>query len=285
MSNVYLNGAIVPHSEAKISVFDRGFLFADGIYEVVPIYAGKPFLFSAHMQRLARSLQEIGIAAPHTEQEWLDIIRLLQQADAVNNPAPLENSVLYIQISRGSEYPRNHLPSATITPTVMATLTPFSPPTAQVAPVKAALLEDIRWLRCDIKSISLLGNIMLKQQAHAVGALEPILHRAGRITEGASSNYFIVRQGVIYTAPADELILPGITRQHVIELAEKHGLQVNEEAFSLADLYAADECFLTSSTREIVPVGWIDEQMVSNGQCGPITRRLIDLFRQSRGAA
>lgn len=276
MSSVYLNGEIVPHSEAKISAFDRGFLFADGIYEVVPIYNGMPFLFAAHMQRLARSLREVAIAQTLNPADWHAIIRQLNSAE------PLENSVLYIHITRGSEFPRNHLPSAGLTPTIMATLSPFTPPTGTADAVKVALFEDIRWLRCDIKSVSLLGNIMLKQQAHALGAVEPILHRAGQITEGASSNYFIVRDGALHTAPNNALILPGITREHVLKLARENGITVHEKAFSIADLYAADECFLCSSTREIMPVGYVDEHPIGNGQVGPITQTLIDLFRQSR---
>lgn len=276
MSNVYLNGEIIPHSQAKISAFDRGFLFADGIYEVVPIYNGMPFLFSAHMQRLDRSLREVGIPQTLNHADWHAIIEQLNSAE------PVENSVLYIQITRGSEFPRNHLPSAGLTPTVMATLSPFTPPTGAADAVKVALLEDIRWLRCDIKSVSLLGNIMLKQQAQALGAVEPILHRAGRITEGASSNYFVVRDGVLYTAPNDALILPGITREHVLKLARQHGIEVHEKAFSVAELYTANECFLCSSTREIMPVGYVDEHQIGNGKVGPITQILIDLFRQSR---
>jgi D-alanine transaminase len=276
MSNVYLNGEIIPHSQAKISVFDRGFLFADGIYEVVPIYNGMPFLFTAHMQRLDRSLREVGIPQTLNHADWRAIIAQLNSAE------PFENSVLYIQITRGSEFPRNHLPSANLTPTVMATLSPFTPPAGAADAAKVALLEDIRWLRCDIKSISLLGNIMLKQQAHALGAVEPVLHRAGRITEGASSNYFVVRNGALYTAPNDALILPGITREHVLKLAREHDIEVHEKAFSVAELYSADECFLCSSTREIMPVGYVDEHQIGNGQVGPITQMLIDLFRQSR---
>lgn len=276
MSNVYLNGEIIPHSQAKISAFDRGFLFADGIYEVVPIYNGMPFLFSAHMQRLDRSLREVGIPQTLNHADWRAIIEQLNSAE------PLENSVLYIQITRGSEFPRNHLPSANLAPTVMATLSPFTPPVGVADAVKVALLEDIRWLRCDIKSVSLLGNIMLKQQAQALGAVEPILHRAGRITEGASSNYFVVRDGALYTAPNDALILPGITREHVLKLAREHGIEVHEKAFSVAELYTANECFLCSSTREIMPVGYVDEHQIGNGQVGPITQMLIDLFRQSR---
>ena len=276
MSNVYLNGEIIPHSQAKISAFDRGFLFADGIYEVVPIYNGMPFLFSAHMQRLDRSLREVGIPQTLNHADWHAIIAQLNSAE------PVENSLLYIQITRGSEFPRNHLPSAGLTPTVMATLSPFTPPTGAADAVKVALLEDIRWLRCDIKSVSLLGNIMLKQQAQALGAVEPILHRAGRITEGASSNYFVVRDGVLYTAPNDALILPGITREHVLKLARQHGIEVHEKAFSVAELYTANECFLCSSTREIMPVGYVDEHQIGNGKVGPITQILIDLFRQSR---
>lgn len=279
MSYVWLNGAIVPATEAKISAFDRGFLFADGIYEVVPIYSGQPFLFDAHMERLERSLREVGIPQSVSRAHWLEIIAQLHAH------APLEHAVLYIHITRGAEFPRNHLPSPNLQPTVMATLSAFTPPVGSIAPARATLMEDIRWLRCDIKSISLLGNIMAKMAAQQDGSIEPLLHRAGRVTEGASSNYFIVKDGVLITAPADTLILPGITRDWVLKLAKENGISVEERPFSVAELYAADECFLTSSTREIVPIGTVSGQLINDGQCGPVTEKLMTCFRNSRPKA
>lgn len=276
MSLIYLNGDYVPHEQAKISVFDRGFLFADGIYEVVPIYNRQPFMFDGHMQRLQNSLHEVGITPPLSSNEWQNILTHLLAEEA------LDHAILYLQITRGSEFPRNHSPSPDIQPTVMAYLVPFTPPAGEPTPVRVELLEDIRWLRCDIKSISLLGNILLKLQSTAGGAQEPILHRAGRITEGASCNYFIVKDGELITPPADSLILAGLTRQHVLKLAADAHIKVREAAFSTAELYAADECFMTSATREIIPVGQVGQEAIGNGQCGPVTRTLIERFRASR---
>lgn len=276
MSLIYLNGDYVPHDQAKISVFDRGFLFADGIYEVVPIYNRQPFMFDGHMERLQKSLHEVGITPPLSTTEWRDVLHHLLAEEA------LDHAILYLQITRGSEFPRNHAPGPNLQPTVMAYLVPFAPPAGEPTPVRVELLEDIRWLRCDIKSISLLGNILLKLQSTAGGAQEPILHRAGRVTEGASCNYFIVKQGELITPPADTLILAGLTRQHVLNLAQDAHIKVREEAFSTAELYAADECFMTSATREIIPVGQVGQERIGDGLCGPVTRTLIERFRASR---
>lgn len=276
MNHVWLNGAIVPASEAKISAFDRGFLFADGIYEVVPLYFGQPFLFTAHMERLERNLAAVGIPQSVQREAWLTII---EQLHADN---PTQHAILYIQITRGAEFPRYHLPSPSLTPTVMATLSAFSPPTENPTPAYVVLMEDIRWHRCDIKSISLLGNIMSKMAADREGAVEPILHRDGLITEGASSNYFIVKDNTLITAPADTLILPGITRDWVLQLAHQQQIAVDERPFTIAELHAADECFLTSSTREILPVGRVDDVIIGTGQCGPLTQTLMRCFRNSR---
>jgi len=276
MSLIYLNGDYVPHEQAKISVFDRGFLFADGIYEVLPVYQGQPFMLAEHMQRLHNSLHAIGITPPHSPAEWEAILRHLLSIEQ------LDNAILYIQITRGAEFPRNHLPSPNMQPTVMAYLVPFTPPAGEPTPVKVELLEDIRWLRCDIKSVSLLGNILLKLQSSTSGGQEPILHRAGRITEGASCNYFIVKDHELITPPADELILAGLTRQHVLNLARGAHIKVREQAFSTAELFAADECFMTSATREIIPVGQVGNEIIADGHCGPVTQQLIELFRASR---
>src|SRR5690554_4456778 len=276
MSHVFINGNWCRPEEAVVSVFDRGFLFADGIYEVVPFYAGHALLFDQHMDRLERSLAETEITNPYPRDQWLSICQTL--AESVQDA----NAIVYIQVTRGAEFPRQHLPSADIVPTVMATVSHWTPPTATAAPVRVALFEDIRWLRCDIKSVSLLGNIMLKREADKVGAFEPILYRAGRITEGASCNYFIVKNNVLYTPPADQLILAGITRDWILSLAESAAIEVQEEAFSIQELMAADECFLTSSTREIQPVGFVGEQPINNGEAGPITLKLAELFRANR---
>lgn len=276
MSHVFINGQWYRPEEAVISVFDRGFLFADGVYEVVPFYAGHALLFNDHLDRLDRSLGEVGISNPYPRDQWLSICQTL--AESLTDA----NAVVYIQVTRGAEFPRQHLPSTEIEPTVMATASHWVPPTATSEPVRVELMEDIRWLRCDIKSVSLLGNIMLKREADKLGAFEPILHRAGRITEGASCNYFIVKNNVLYTPPADQLILAGITRDWILTLAEEAAIEVQEDAFSIQELMDADECFLSSSTREIQPVGFIGDQPINNGKTGPITQQLAELFRSNR---
>ena len=276
MSHVFINGQWRHPEEAVVSAFDRGFLFADGIYEVVPFYAGYPLLFDDHYERLERSLSEVGIANPYQREEWLSICQTLAES------TPGANGIVYIQVTRGAEYPRAHLPQTVLEPTVMATASPWEPPEKTPEPVHVEPFEDIRWLRCDIKSISLLGNIMLKQEASKQGAFEPLLHRDGRITEGASCNYFMVKSGRLYTPPSDQLILGGITREWILELAESAGIEVIEVTFTLEELLQADECFLSSSTREVQPVGSIGSHSINNGSIGPVTQQLAELFRSRR---
>lgn len=269
---LYLNGEWLAPNEAKVSVFDRGFLFADGIYEVVSVYQGQLFLLDRHLARLQRSLAALQIANK-SDQEWQalfqDVVRRNQ----------IENGLVYLQVTRGADEKRAHLPTKTLTPTVLITVTALDLPTGVPNPVRVCAMEDIRWQRCDIKSISLLGNIMLKQQATALGCLEPLLHRDGRVTEGASCNYFMVKDKVLYTPPKDHLILPGISRDWVVELARKQSIEVREEAFSLTDVYQADELFLTSSSREVQAVGWVGEHAIQDAQVGPMTLQLLELFR------
>lgn len=274
---VYLNGEWLAPENAKVSVFDRGFLFADGIYEVIPVYQGQPFLAEHHLARLHRSLAAIAIP-DQPDSFWQALIDGLITRNAVNN------GLIYFQITRGAETKRSHLPQTTLAPTVFASVSPLELHWDTPEPAKVVLCEDIRWLRCDIKSISLLGNIMLKQFAQQQDAIEPLLHRDGSITEGASSNYFAVKEGVIYTAPADHLILPGITRMWVLQLAQKLNLPVREEAFHVHELPQLDELFLTSSSREVQPIGKIDDIIIGNGRCGPLTQQLIEAFHESKRA-
>lgn len=186
---VYLNGDWLPAEAAKVSVFDRGFLFADGVYEVVTVYAGQLFLLDRHLARLNRSLAALNIAN-RSNAEWQ---QLFEQAIAKNSIA---DGFIYLQVTRGADTKRSHMPATTLTPTVFISATHIQLPTELPQPVRVCVMDDIRWLRCDIKSISLLGNILLKQQAVAMGGMEPLLHRNGRVTEGASCNYFIVKDGL-----------------------------------------------------------------------------------------
>ncbi|WP_417685120.1 aminotransferase class IV [Pseudidiomarina gelatinasegens] len=272
---VYLNGEWLASEQAKVSVFDRGFLFSDGIYEVVPVYQGHPFLLELHLQRLHRSLTEIGIEAP-TKHFWNTLVDELIQRNAAHD------CLVYIQVTMGAEAQRSHLPSSELQPTIFACVSSLQVHWQVPQPVKVAVLEDIRWQRCDIKSISLLGNIMLKREAAARGALEPLLHRDGRITEGASCNYFAVHQGKLLTPPADHLILSGITRTWVLHLAQQLQIETVEEPIYVNQLHHFDELFLTSSSREVQPVGQIDDIIVGNGQCGEVTARLAEAFHASK---
>ncbi|CAB0149606.1 D-alanine aminotransferase [Pseudidiomarina piscicola] len=274
---VYLNGEWLAPENAKVSVFDRGFLFADGIYEVIPVYQGRPFLAEHHLARLHNSLTAIGIV-DQGEHFWRALINELIARNK------LSDALLYFQVTRGAEAKRSHLPEGQPSPTIFANHSPLSVHWNTPEPAKVVLCDDIRWLRCDIKSISLLGNIMLKQFAQQHNAIEPILQRNGYITEGASSNYFAVKDGVIYTAPANHLILPGITRMWVLRLAQQLGLTVREEPFPSADLAQLDELFLTSSSREVQPIAQIDDIIIADGRCGPITKQLVEAFHQSKRA-
>ncbi len=274
-NTVFLNGEWLAAEAAKVSVYDRGFLFADGIYEVVPVYQRRPFLINAHLARMQRSLAALNISAPAADYWQTVINELLARND-------LADALVYIQITRGAEKNRSHLPSGSMQATLFASLSPLKVHWHQPQPTAVTLLDDIRWLRCEIKSISLLGNIMLKQQAHQAGFSEPLLQRDGYITEGASCNFFGVRDGVIYTAPKSHLILSGITREHVIHLARELNLELREEAFAVADLAQLDELFLTSSSREVQPIDRIDAMIVGNGQCGPITAQLVAAYHASK---
>lgn len=274
-NTVFLNGEWLAAEHAKVSVYDRGFLFADGIYEVVPVYSGQPFLMAAHFARMQRSLAALNIQAPNNDY-WQAVVSELLSRNQ------LRDALVYIQITRGAEANRSHVPGPNLTPTLFASVSPLKVHWDQPAPLPVTLLDDIRWLRCDIKSISLLGNILLKQQASQAGFAEPLLQRDGYLTEGAASNFFAVRAGVIYTAPKNHLILPGITRDHVIELAHKLGLEVREQPYPVADLAQLDELFLTSSSREVQPIHRIDAMIVGNGQCGPITAQLVAAFHASK---
>lgn len=278
MTLVYLNGQWCTPEEAVISPFDRGFLFADGIYEVVPFYYGQPLAFEQHYQRMEQSLNALDISNPYPFEKWLSICQTLAETQ------PEGSAIVYIQVTRGAEFPRQHLPSANLEPTVFITVSDWSPPTQTPQPIQVVLLEDNRWQRCDIKSVSLLGNILLKKEAATQGAFEPVLHRAGYITEGASCNYFIVSDQIIYTPTANRSILAGITRDLIIEIAQGLGFEVKQQAISITQFMQADECFLSSSTREIQPVNQLDNQPLGlyNNNIGLVTERIATAFRAAR---
>lgn len=273
MNAAYLNGHYLPLEQIRVAAMDRGFLFGDGIYELIPVYNGKIFWFAEHYARMERGLSEIGISNPHTQRDWFDICQNL-----VNN-SDTKTLSIYIQITRGVEWVRNHFYDPQTPPTAFAYVTPMQLRTVEEIPAGSAIsLEDTRWLRCDIKSTNLLPNIMARQKAHAQGANEAILIRNGYALEGASSNLFMVKDNKVLTAPNSNLILPGITREVVLSIMQQHGIDYEERPFTLAELYQADEVWISSSIRELQPIVKIDDHKIKEGKPGPIWQKLITLF-------
>lgn len=274
---VYLNGQYLPLCDAKISVMDRGFLFGDGIYEVIPSYSGKLFHFQEHMERLENSLSSIRLTNPHDRAQWLEILTPLLDAN-------LDQSV-YLQITRGVADKRDHAFPADITPTVFAMSSIIAPFTELDSGAKAISIDDSRWELCNVKATTLLANILLRQQAVEKGCVEAILVKDGYVTEGAASNIFAVIDGVLITPPKSHEILPGITRDVILELAEHNSIPYSEDIISLDALQTASEIWLTSSTREIIPVVQLDGETIANGKPGPIWQtmnRLFQAYKQSQ---
>lgn len=278
MAKVYLNGEYLPADEAKISVLDRGFIFGDGVYEVIPVYGGRLFRGPHHLQRLNNGLKAIRIDSPLSDAQWLEILEELVRQNGGGDQS------LYLQVTRGIA-PRDHRFPEPITPTLFA----MSNPLAEVdlskqQGISAVTLEDNRWLRCNIKSISLLPNILLKQQAYDAEGGEALLVRDGFVTEGASSNIIIVKQGTLITPPQSSHLLPGITRDLVIELCRTHNVPHELRPIPKEELVEADEVWVTSSTKEIVPVINIDERAVGDGRIGDEWRRMTRLYRAYKQA-
>jgi D-alanine transaminase len=275
MAIVYLKGKFLPIEQASVSVMDRGFIFGDGVYEVIPVYGGRLFRLDQHLERLARSLAEIRLANPLSPAEWR---HCLQELVARNGNG---DQSVYVQITRGAA-PRDHAFPKNASPTVYAASNPLMPLSTDIAEqgVAAITLQDIRWQRCDIKAITLLANILLRQQAIDQGAVEAILVRDGQVNEGAASNLFIVKGGVVVTPPKGSYLLPGITRDLILELAAAHDIAHREDTISEEDLKSAEEVWLTSSTREILPVTRLDQRNVGSGKPGLMWRRMMVLYQE-----
>src|SRR3989344_6909673 len=275
MQHVYLNGEFLPSDRARVSVFDRGFIFGDGVYEVIPFLGGRLFRLPHHLSRLDASLAAIHLRNPHTAQEWNTIFtRLLGKNET-------EDQSIYLQVTRGVA-PRDHAFPPNVTPTVFAYTQPlkYSPPEQLAQGVAAVTAADIRWQRCDIKAIALLANALLRQQAIDQGAVEAILVRDGIVTEGAASNIFVVTNGRLITAPKGPFILPGIPRDLAVEIARAHGIPCDELPVQLETLLAADEVWLTSSTKEILPITHIDGRPVGSGKPGPMHAKMFALYKE-----
>lgn len=272
--SVYLNGQFLPLAEAKISVLDRGFVFGDGVYELVPVYSNKPFRLDEHLRRLQDSLDGIRLASPHGPEVWRELIlRLIELQDFADQS-------LYIQVTRGVA-PRDHAFPKGVPPTVFMFAQPLLTSTSEqkAAGVCAVSAVDNRWLRCDIKSISLLANILLRQQAVDVGCAETVMLRDGFLTEGAASNIFVVKDGVLRAPPPSNLMLTGITYDVVLELAATHGIPHQVRAISEAELCAADELWMTSSTKEIMAIVKLDGTPVGAGVPGPLAQQMDGLYQ------
>lgn len=270
---VYLNGSFLPLHEAHVSVLDRGFLFGDGVYEVIPVYGGRAFRLEHHLARLDHSLQGVRLGNPFDHAQWSDVLTALIRHNGGGDQS------LYLQVTRGVAPRRDHAFPARVQPTVFAMSTPLSEPGAAVQNgITAVTVDDIRWRHCNIKAITLLPNVLMRQQAIDAGATEAILLRDGHATEGSASNVFIVRDGVVITPPKSTLLLPGITRDLTVELCHANGIPCREADISEADLRSADEVWVTSSTREVVAVTQLDGQPIGDGRPGPLWQRISTLY-------
>lgn len=273
----YLNGEYLPLCDARISPLDRGFLFADSVYEVLPVYGGRMFRFREHFDRLARSLEQIRLPSPHDHAQWLV---LLEKLIELNGSADM---YLYVQVTRGMEYGRNHAFPARVRPTVFAIASPLPVLTdeARQDGLSAITVEDFRWGRCDIKTTALLANVLMKQQAVDAGANEALIVRDDEVLEGASTNVFVVKGRVVATSPNSHRILPGTTRDAALELAATM-LEVEVRPILLSELYAADEIWISAATRDVLPVTRVDGRQIGDGKPGANWRRVSDGFVELR---
>jgi D-alanine transaminase len=272
--NIYLNGRFIPLAEASISVLDRGFLFGDSVYEVIPAYRGNLFRLEQHLQRLDGSLQAVRMENPLPFKQWRSVMeQLLEQRPNIDQS-------IYLQVTRGATSGRDHTIPEGLEPTVfiMANPIPAVDPKQATEGIKAVSLEDIRWHRCNIKATTLLANVLLKQQATDEQADEAILIRNGKATEGSASNLFIVCGNLLITPPKSRFLLPGITRDLVLELARDNNIDTEEREIDADELESADEIWLTSSTKEIMPVTSLDGQAVGSGRPGPMFQQLSLLY-------
>ena len=273
MTTVYLNGEFLPLEQAHVSVLDRGFMFADGVYEIIPVFSGSPFRLAEHLQRLQDSLDGISLQLDYGQERWQSLIDRLLRANGIR-----ADSSIYIQVTRGVAE-RNHCYQSDFTPTVFMYCKLLQHADVSEG-VSAVLHEDIRWQYCHIKAVALLPNVMMKQYARDQdGSIEAILHHDGYVTEGAASNVFIVTDATISTPPKSNHLLPGITRDLVVELIGASRYQCREVPVSKEQLLQADEIWLTSSSLGIAPVVRLDGRPVSNGNPGPVWRDLDNSYQ------
>jgi D-alanine transaminase len=276
---VYLNGELTPLSDAKIPVLDRGFIFGDGVYEVIPIFKRKLFRPQQHIARLFRSLAAIRIPNPHSEQQWLALIDRVVQAH------PSDDQLVYMQVTRGVAK-RGHAFPKDVTPTVFIMTNPISVPSAEVraAGVACVSMEDQRWLHCEIKSISLLGNVLAAQYAVESSAADAIQFRDGWLTEGSAANVWVVKHGKLLGPPRDNLILEGIRYALLEELCAATGIAFESRPIARAEVFDADEVLLTSASKEVLAVTSIDGRPVGSGKPGPVCERLYAAYQAAKTA-
>ena len=273
---VYLNGNFLPLADAKVSVLDRGFIYGDGVYEVVPVYARKPFRMPQHLTRLQHSLDGIRLANPHA-QRWDALIAELIARQ------PFDDQAVYLQVTRGVAK-RDHAFPHGVAPTVFMMSNPLVLPTREQVERGVAVItaQDNRWLRCDLKTTSLVGNVLMRQLAVDHDAVETVMFRDGHLTEASASNVLIVRDGTIIAPPKDNLILPGITYDATLEIAHDSGVALDVRAVTHAETLGADEMWLSSSTKEVLAVTRVDEKLFAGGAPGPVFRRVWAAFQERK---
>ncbi len=277
---VYFNGAFMPIEEAKVPVLDRGFIFGDGVYEVIPVYSRRAFRMAEHLKRLQHSLDGIKLRNPHSESEWTSILNELIQRNAQEGRN--QDQYLYLHITRGVAKRDHAFPNPPVPPTVFVLSNPLTTPPAELlqSGVACITVADNRWLRCDIKAIALLPNVLLRQAAVEAGCAEAILIRDDAfLTEGAASNIFVVKNGTLLAPPKDNLMLPGITYDVILELAAANGIPYQVRRVTKAEVFSADELLLTSSTKEVLAITTLDGQPVGNGKPGAMFARLHPLYQ------
>ena len=277
---VHLNGKFMPIDEAYVPVLDRGFIFGDGVYEVIPVYGKHPFRMAEHLRRLQYSLDKTGIRNPHSADEWSALI-----GEIVERNGGSDQSV-YLQVTRGVAR-RDHAFPKGVQPTVFAMASAFVAPAPELREQGLAVITrpDDRWLHCDIKSVSLLGNVLAKQAAVEAGAAESVMFRDGMLTEGSSSNIWVVRGGRVLGAPTDHLVLEGIRVGLMAELCASQGIEHELRRITRDEVFAAEELMLSSATREILPITRIDGQPVGDGRVGPVYKRLYQAYQAAKAAA
>lgn len=276
-----LNGRLLPLNQAQVSVLDRGFIFGDGVYEVIPVYGRRLFRFDEHMARLARSLDKLRIANPHSREQWLQHARTLVAA------VPADEQLVYIQVTRGVA-PRDHVMPVGIEPTVFVMSNPMKPPPFEQRHHGVACItaRDFRWERGDIKSVSLLGNVLARQMSADHGALETVMFRDGWLTEASGSNVWVVHEGALLGVPRSEHVLEGIRYELLRELCEEEGIAYNLRPLAEADVRGADELMLSSASKEVLPVTRLDDQPVGHGALrgkpGPVYARLYEAYQRAK---